>query len=299
MGFLYVCNTSSDSLSKIDLDKFKEEARIYLGLDRNSVNKIGPHGICRSNGKLIVANGYSNCISIIDLDKCEIKESFFIGMHCNDVEVQEDYAFVTCGELNNLVVVDLNKQKVVEEIPCENSPHSINIGRKSRRILVSNMESNSITIIDYDNHENIKNIKVGEYPTKAIFAKSEKYLLICESNIGSSAKGCLNIMDAESLESIKKIEVGDSPVDIYCDDNYCFVSNFNEGTISVIDINYGQEMKRIEIGGMPRGIIKVGKNIYVGDNYNNLLLQINFFQGVVNKSIVLGKEPNGMLYVEN
>jgi YVTN family beta-propeller protein len=288
---LFVCNTSSDYISKVDLAVFKEDSKIPLGMDKNS--SIGPHGICVYKDKLLIANSYSNSLSIIDVEEEKEVENYFIGMHCNGVEVFEDNAYVICGELNSIIVFNLIKNKIIEQIPCESFPHSISIDKNKGLIVVSNMHSDSITLIDCKNRESTTNIKVSIYPTKTMFDESGQYILVCESSMGVKANGTISIIEANTLKLLGRVKVGNSPVDIDCNKNYCYVSNFGDGTVSIVDIVRLKEVKRIKIGGMPRGIIKSGKYIYVGDNYNNLLLQLNI-EKESKKVISIGGEPTGM-----
>ena len=291
MSFLYVCNTSSDYISKINLDLFKEESKIPVGMDKT--NKAGPHDLYAYNNTLLVANSYSNSLSIVDIDKnCEI-ENYFIGMHCNGVRVYDENAYVICGETNSIVVFNLIKKKIIEEIPCGSFPHSIDINLYKKLIAVANMHSDSITLIDCCNRENIVDIKVSAYPTKVLFSKDGEWLLVCESRMGMIKDGTLNIIDLNTLKSIGKIELGNSPVDIFTNENYCYVSNFGDGTISILDIESMKEIKRIKVGGMPRGIVQKENYIYVGDNYNNLLIQVNI-EKENKKVITIGGEPTGM-----
>ncbi len=288
LSHLFVCNTSSDCISKVDLAMFKEASKIPLGVDKNS--SIGPHGICVYKDKLLIANSYSNSLSIIDVEEQKEVENYFIGMHCNGVEVFEDNAYVICGELNSIIVFNLINNKIIEELPCESFPHSISIDKSKGLIAVSNMHSDSITLVDCQNRESTMNIKVSAYPTKTIF---DQYILVCESSMGVNTNGTISVIEAKSLKLLGRIKVGNSPVDIDSNKNYCYVSNFGDGTVSIVDINRLKEVKRIKIGGMPRGIIKSDKYIYVGDNYNNLLLQLNI-EKESKKVISIGGEPTGM-----
>lgn len=291
MSHLFVCNTSSDYISKVNLAMFVEESKIPLGVDKNI--KVGPHGMCIYRDKLLIANSYSNSLSVIDMNEEKEIDNYFIGMHCNGVEVFEDNAFVICGELNSIIVFNLIKNKIVEKVPCGSFPHSVNINKSKKHMVISNMHSDNITLMDCRNRESTLNIKVSAYPTKAIFDQSGEFILVCESNMGIKPNGTLSVLEAKSLKLLGRVKLGNSPVDIYSDVNYCYISNFGDGTVSIVDIIGLKEIKRLKVGGMPRGIIKSGKFIYVGDNYNNLLLQINIEKGS-KKVISIGGEPTAM-----
>lgn len=294
MGYLYVCNTSSDCLSKVNIDTLKEEKKICLSIDKP--DRVGPHGICKYCNTLITANNYSNSISKIDTINDTEVENYYIGMHCNDVDVINNDAYIICGECDSLMMFDLDKERICQEIPCGNLPHSITINSEKEMILIANMQSDSLTLIDCIDKGWSKEIKVGAYPTKAIFTLDNEYILVCESNIGSYYKGTIGIIHIKSLRTVSRITVGNSPVDIFCDERYCYVSNFGDGTISIIDINNNREIKKINIGGMPRGIVKLGKFVYVGDNYNNTLMQIDI-KNEGKKIIPIGGEPTGIIII--
>lgn len=291
---LFVCNTSSDYISKVNLAMFREDSKIPLYVDKDT--RVGPHGICVYKDKLLVANSYSNSLSIVDVQEEKEIENYFIGMHCNGVNIFEDNAYVICGELNSLIVFNLIKNKAIEEIPCGNFPYSIDINKDKGLIAVSNMHSDNITLIDCRNRENSLNIKVAAYPTRAVFDRTGKYILVCESNMGVRANGTLSIIETKSLKLLGRVKVGNSPVDAVTDRDYCYVSNLGDGTISVVDIANLREIKRMKVGGMPRGILKSSKFIYVLDNYNNLLLQVDF-ERESKKAIVVGGEPTAMTII--
>ncbi|WP_291632988.1 YncE family protein [Clostridium sp.] len=290
MRKLYVCSTSADCISKVNLDLFIEEEKISL--DKRNLKRIGPHGICVYKNKILTANSYDNSISMVDIDSYET-ESYFIGMHCNDLSVYDNKAYVICGDSDDIIVFDLEKRTIVEAIQCGNLPHSIYICKRKNIIIVANMNSDSITIIDCAINGKVKNIRVGSYPTKALITPDGNYILVCESNIGTDNKGSISIISLKNYNVLYKIPVGNSPVDMYCNERYCYISNFGEGTVSKVDINNYKEIKKIKVGGMPRGIQEDEKFLYVGDNYNNLLFRIDKITEN-KKAISIGGEPTGM-----
>ncbi len=294
MNFLFICSTSDDCIFKIDLDKFK--VMNVTKLKKSPGEKAGPHGLCSYKDKILAVNIYSNSLSVIGFNSLEEEENYYIGVHCNDIEVVNNNAYIICGDLNYLILFDLLSKRFVEEIPCGEFPHSIDIDRQKKTILVANMENDSITLIDINNKENIKSIRVGSYPTKAVFSAGGDYILVCESNLGADSRGSVAILSAKNFRLINRIPVGNSPVDMYVSPEHCFISNFGDGTVSIININNYKETDRIIVGGMPRGIQKRGRHVYIGDNYNNLLLEIDLLEKWKN-TIAVGGEPTGMVMV--
>lgn len=289
---LFVCNTYSDSISIIDLDMFMEADRINL--NNSNLDKVGPCNICTYKNKLLVVNKYSNSISIVDMNKGEIENNFFIGMNCNDVKVCGDKAFVVCSDSNKIIKYNIAKEQIEEQISCGEMPYSIDLYKAKQLIITANMNNDSITMANYDRNENIRQIRVGNYPTKAIFGIDGNNIFICESNIGSDQCGSISILSSRDLRVLYRISVGNTPVDMCINQNLCFVTNFGDGTVSIVDLNKCTELDRIEIGGMPKGILTYRGNIYVGDSYNNILFCVDLLNK--NKKVLkVGREPSGML----
>jgi YVTN family beta-propeller protein len=137
---------------------------------------------------------------------------------------------------------------------------------------------------------------VGAYPTKAVITPDGNYILVCESNIGMDNRGNISIISLKNYNVLNKIPVGNSPVDMYCNESCCYISNFGDGTVSILDINNYKEIKKIKVGGMPRGILEDKKYLYIGDNYNNLLFRIDKVTEN-KKAISIGGEPTGMTFL--
>ncbi|KEI06602.1 hypothetical protein Z957_12100 [Clostridium sp. K25] len=294
MSKLYVCNTHSDNISVVDIEEFKEDRKIHF--ESSTFEKVGPHSICKYKDKLLVANIYSNTISIFDKKQERELDSYFIGMNCNDVVVYQNKAYAICGDSNYVVVFNLDTNLIEEEIPCGDFPKSIEINRQKKIILISNFESNSITLIDLEDSNNVKELRVGAYPTKALFTVDGEHIIVCESNMGGDIRGNVSVVSLKGLKLFNRILVGKYPVDMYINSSCAFVSNFGEGTVSIVDINNYKEINKINVGGMPSGIIKLGDSIYVGDNYNNLLIKANLIEE--NKKVIsIGGEPTGMTYI--
>lgn len=290
MNSLYVCNGYSDNVSKVSLENFSEDKKILLNRDYGY--RIGPHAICEYKDYLICANNFSNGISIIKNDILE--ENYFIGMHCNGVKISNDLAYILCGEINSIVVFDLIMRKVIEVLPCGNFPHSLEISNDKRYLLVSNMQDDTISIINLCNYNENITAKVGPYPTKAVFTDDNRYIYVCESNMGADLKGSMSILSLEDFQIKNRIILGYSPVDIFTESNIILASNFGDGTISIIDATFYEKWKDIFVGGMPKGIVKFGKYAIVGDNYNNILIKVDIFTES-QKAITIGKEPTGMI----
>ncbi len=292
MRYLYICNTTQDSINKVSIEKFAVEDIINLtGVNEN---KVGPHGLCMQGDLLFTSNCYDGSVSIVDL-KGSKSNSYYLGRNCRDICSLGNHLYIICGDSNNVVTFDLNKKEIIEIIPCGDSPHSIDCCNHSNEIVVANNGDDTITLFDSLYGSDIKNIKVGPAPTKALFTTNGDYILVCESSAGSFDKGCISVISSKSHKVIHRLSVGNCPFDMYCDEKYCYVSNYGDGTITIIDIINFQNIKSIRTGGMPRGITCDEKYIYVGDSYNDLIMRINKNNEHEKLIIPLKGQPTGMI----
>jgi len=294
MSYIVLCNTGSDSLNKINTENLKNQS-IFLSAGESP---FGPHGLSLYKDKILVANNYNNSISLVNYKSFKEENNLYIGAHPNDIVAHDDIAYVSCGESNSLIIYDMINDRVNFEIPTGRFPHNIVLLEEENLIFISNMGDDSISVIDYINNKEIKRIKVENTPTKINISKNKKYLYVCMSYLGYDRKGSIGIIDLKTLELINKVKVGLSPIDLFEDDNYLYVSNLCDGSISIVNLKDLMEENKIIVGGMPRGIVKVKENIFVGDYLNGILNVIGIENKKI-KAIPIGSEPNAMTLVES
>lgn len=315
MSYIIVCNTGSDILSRIDTQSFEVEDYI---LCKNG-SPFGPHEITLYKDSILTANNYNNTISVIKKSQFEetdrkkeeknhhvngrkynfIKgqKDFYIGAHPNDIAQYDDNAFVTCGEADSIIIYDLDDEKVNFTIPVGRFPHNITLCEKRRLAFISNMGDDSISVIDIESYKEIKRITVENTPIKINLSNNNHYLYVCMSYLGYDKEGYIGIISLESLEMVYKIRVGFSPVDLYEDNGYLYVSNFCGKSISIVNIDELKEEKRIDVSGMPRGIIKIDEKIVTCDYLNGVVNMIDLYKKEI-KVIAVGREPNAMTLVK-
>lgn len=293
MSYIFLCNTGSDSLSKVNTDTLKVD-ELFLS---NGDSPFGPHGLSEYNGNILITNNYNNSISIVNTKKFKEENNLYIGAHPNDITVISDFAYVTCGESNSLIVYDLINERIEFEIPTGRFPHDITSYKEKELVFASNMGENTISVVEINTNKEMFKIEVENTPLKIKISKNKRYLYVCMSYLGYDHNGYIGFISLDTLKLIKKIEVAFSPVDLYEEDDYLYVSNLCSGTISVINLKLMKEEKKIEIKGMPRGIVKVKDSLFVGDYLNGILNVIDLKEQKI-RVITVGKEPNAMTLVK-
>ncbi|WP_370829982.1 YncE family protein [Clostridium sp.] len=289
MSSIVLCNTGADSLSKIDLDTFEVKKILFKFSER----PVGPHGIRKYGNEIITANSYSDSISIFSGLNFEEIKNIKIGPKPNDLVKVGNKIYTICGEANSIVAYDLDQNRVLWELNIGNWPHSIDYYYEKELLFVSNLEENCTKIINLEDYQIVKTLLTPEYPTKVKISNDKKYIYICESYLGSDDNGYLDVFSIETFNRVTRIEVGTSPIDMYEDNKYIYVSNFTEGSISVIDKNLFKSVKTLYIGGMPKGILKKDNKIYIGDYLKGRLIVVE--EEKIKKIIAIESEPNAMI----
>ena len=290
MNSLLVSNTGSDSISKISIKDFSVE-NLLLKIGEKP---IGPQGMYLNDGLIYTANNYSNSISLINEKTLMEEYNFYVGPYPNDLVYYKNRLYIACEEANAVIVYDLIGKKIVFKIPTGLWPHNIEVEKTRGLILVSNFEGNSISIIDGNINKKIGDIEALEYPTKIKVSKDGNKFYVCESYIGDSKSGYVEIFSMDTFKSLKRIEVGKSPMDIWEDEEFLYVSNFGEGTISIVDVKLGVEIEKIIVGGMPKGILKYENILFVGDYLRGKVIVLDL-ESKITKTIAVGNEPNAMV----
>ncbi|MGL5380411.1 YncE family protein [Clostridium sp.] len=289
MKSILVCNTGSDSISKINLLDYSVES---LPL-RFSEKQRGPQGLYTCNDNIYVTNSYDNSVSIINSNSFKEEASIYIGPSPSDIVYIDKKLYIACSESNTIVVYDLLEDRIILEIPIDMWPQKIALDEEKSLLFVSNLLSHNISVIDIKSNTIIRNILAGENPTKIRVSNNKKMLFICESCISEESNGFIEIYSLEDYKSIKRIEVGKYPVDMWEDNESLYISNLNDGTISVINLQSLKEVKRLFIGGMPKGIVKYEECLFIADYLNGRVLVIDLKNNKI-KAITVGEEPNAM-----
>lgn len=291
MSFIILCNTGSDSLSKISLNDYGVKRVSFTLCDK----PIGPHGIKVYGKRIVTANTYNDSVSFFNAETLVEEKNLKVGPKPNDIVVVEDKLYTICGESNAVVVHDINDEKVICEISTGSWPHSLEFYSKKDLILVSNLEGNSITVISKENYNIIKTISTPEYPTRLKVSNDREMLYVCESYLGNEQDGYLDIFSLKDFSRIKRIRLGTSPIDLCEDNKNIYISNFTDGSISIVDKEMLKVKSTLYVGGMPKGIIKHLDNLYVADYLKGRLIVIENYK--MKKVIAIEVEPNAMTLV--
>lgn len=120
----------------------------------------------------------------------------------------------------------------------------------SKFAFVTNTDSNTISVVDLQTKEELKQIDIGESPRGAMAIDKERGFGFV-SNCAGNTISVINLLEGE-LEG--EIEVGLAPrgVDISSDNKWLFVANSGSATVTIIDLATREVVHTVNVERNPR-----------------------------------------------
>src|SRR5262245_61819506 len=150
----------------------------------------------------------------------------------------------------------------------------MDVAPNGKALLVANNDNGTVTLINLDKQEKVREIKVGKKPEgvtwigdgplAAVTLYHEKAVVIVDTNTGSIEKTIATPAEPYGIVTDPKGKLA-------------YVTNEYPGVVSVIDLAKGVVIREIPAGSMPRGIALApdGKRIYVTEFYTGILNAID------------------------
>ena len=185
---------------------------VYSNLEFKLLKSIrvgrAPAGVVSGkNGLIYVANRDDNTISVISEKSFEIVETFKVGDH----------------------------------------PFGLGLNPLEDKLLVTNVKSHDVSIINLDKKNEIFRVQVGKRPYCISFSSSG--LLAYVTN---QYEDTVSVIDINKNEVIKTVSVGSFPEGIDSNNDYIFVTNWMDEEMMILDAKTYNVVQSIELGSNPR-----------------------------------------------
>lgn len=130
--------------------------------------------------------------------------------------------YVVAEEGNALLVIDIEKQKVIQKILVGNRPHSIVLSQDGKTAYVSNQWSDNVSVIDLDKFVVADTLKTGSGPAGIALSSYGEFLYSV-----NSFSSDLSVIDLASGRELKRLTAGNNPAGIRKDPrgNQLFVTS--------------------------------------------------------------------------
>ena len=313
-GKLYIVNKVSRDVTVFDLFKGTEIAEIPINIesqeaittfDKNSL-VLTNYGAIDSDGNIIkVINTTTNEVErVIDL-KRNISVNGIVAFPKTNKVALMDYA------LNNLLILNIETDSIEKQIHTkqENS-HLLALHPNKAIAYVTNMKSNSVSVIDLTKNEVVKIIPCGLATESIDITPDGSEIWVTNKNENS-----ITIINTSTYRVIDTLVTGDEPLKLKfsVDGKYCLVANARDGNITV----YSQDSKKqITIIGIPGRNKLLERILYHTPRPVNILMHPNGLYAFIANSnankievidmktfkivstIGTGKIPDALVFVE-
>ncbi len=156
----------------------------------------------------------------------------------------------------------------------------MDIAPNGKALIVANNDNGTVTLIDLDAKEKVREIKVGKKPEGVTWIGNGPLAAVTLYH-----EQAVVIIDTETGKIEKTIKTAAEPYGIVADakGTRAWVSHDYPGLVSEIDLASGKVLREIPAGSMPRGIALApdGKRIYVTEFYTGVLNAIDLESGKI------------------
>ncbi|WP_430595929.1 YncE family protein [Streptococcus gallolyticus] len=133
----------------------------------------------------------------------------------------------------------------------------------SKYAFITNTDSNTISVVDLQLNEEVKQIAIGDSPRGAMAIDKSRGF----GFVSNCAGNTISVVNLKTGFEEKKIEVGLAPrgVDISPDNKWLYVANSGSATVSVVDMETQNVVHTIEVERNPRQlqVTPDGKFVFV------------------------------------
>lgn len=170
----YIANMAEDTVSVLNLETMKEDRKITVGSAPVTT------GITSDGSTLVATLNGENLLAIVDLATDQV-ETVEVGKGPAQVYIDGNNQFAYVANQgteddpsNSVSVVELASKKVVATIETGKGAHGVVTSPDSKRLYVTNMYENTVTVIDTEKNKVIKTFEVDETPNGISIMKIAK-----------------------------------------------------------------------------------------------------------------------------
>jgi len=191
--------------------------------------------------------------------------------------------------------INTNNLAIDQVIEVGSVPKFVATSPDNRFALVSNWCSWDLSVVDIQQNQEVRRIKLGRYPRGiAVDAASQKaYVAV----MGSYDIAVVDLNDF-SLDWIKNI--GNSPRHLSIDPGgqYLYATLNGEGTVAKIDLFTGKVLRKVVTGNAPRSmdISDDGEFMYVVNYHSNTMSKVRTSDMSIQQTVNTNANPIGITY---
>ncbi|MCI0348338.1 MAG: YncE family protein [Acidobacteriales bacterium] len=293
---LLVLNKSENTLVTVDPGTLKVLGRYPTG--------NGPHEAAVSaDGRLAYVSNYGtggqpgNSLSVIDLPSGKSNQ-VDLGklLRPHGIMESEGKIYFTAEGSRTVARFDPKSQSVDwSRETGQNVTHMVVVLPSAKKLYTANIGSNSVTVVELDKPEGVKQIAVGEGAEGIDITPDGR-----EVWVGNRGDGSISIIDTSSDKVKETINVGKVPIRVKVtpDGKRVLATDAESGELIVIDAASRKVTKRLPMGGTPVGLLITpdGKKAFVASTASNKVTEVDLTELAIGRSLEPGREPDGLAW---
>lgn len=235
---IYSANKFDNSISIVDLQKFRSTYNIFCG--------TYPTGVCVDETKIFVSNGDSDSISVIDIYSKELIGQVVLGEMPVDIKFSWDneVLIIALYKTNTLALMDKNTQAVKRIKLNDTSP--LGTHEADDLLFIYGFDNDSqggvIDCLDKRSQKIINSIKVSSMPLGLTYHKD--FIYVSNGEMGEII--AINTNNGQQ----KTLDVGGMPQSVVIDEDNqkLYIADSIKGEIRIVDLLSFSVVKSIYSG---------------------------------------------------
>ena len=312
-GVIYIVNKASSDITVFDLEKGEHITKIKIDIEPHEATTL-------LNNEYVIVTNYGNentigkSLTVINTKSNEVEKIIDIGESTKPHGITSipntNKVIVVTDVGNDLLIVDVVLGKILKRIPTKQKlSHMVALHPNHKIAVVSNIASNSISIINLEEGKLVQNIVCGNGAEGVDVTKDGKEIWVT-NNVDNT----ISIIDSETFKITATLATQQQPLRLMFTPNgkQCLVANSQYGSIGVYDVETKKIIKEIILDGKeniferliyhsprPVGILMHpnGKYAFIANSNANRIEIIDLETLTVVSKIKTGAIPDGMALI--
>jgi YVTN family beta-propeller protein len=267
------------------------------------------HGVGIAGGYIYVASFGAHEVNVIDSASGQRIGSVDVGGNAHHIAVSPDerYVLIAVGDANSVAILDTasvphafheSRSPLIAQIPVGKGPSFAVFTPDSRKAYVTNMNDNTISVLDMATMTISTTISVGQMPDHTAITQDGRFVYVTQGQSNDVA-----VIDTATDQVIATIPVGKGPHGIASVDSQrqqlIYVGNRGETTLSVINVSTNKVINTVEIGTKAEHITASpdGRYLYIGSLALKSILILDTKTHKVIKTLKIGTEVHQIIVI--
>ncbi len=294
-GRLLVLNKHDNTLMIFDVPSYEKLATIPVGREPHEV-------VATPDGrKAYVSNVRDKSISVVDLKAGRVSRTLRPDRldfpHGLAVTPNGRHLVATSEGSRRLFLIDVIRDVVLRTLTTTQArAHMAVVLAGGKRACVTNVGSDSVTLLRIPELRIIRHVPVGDGPEGIAATPNDRWVVVALQGSDQVA-----ILDAGSGAILARLPTGKTPIRVAVTPNSftALVSNRGSDDVTVLDVLARKVKTTVRVGRRPGGVVTdaAGTRAYVCNNDSNTVSVISIPGLEVARTIPVGADPDGIAFV--